>query len=425
MRFFAVVFFTMLAAVAGAASAQAPVCGQLYTVVRGDTLQKIVDAVYGPDKKYRILHRANLDTVGRDPGQLEVGTVLRIPCLDQNDEPLPFPADLVPARPTEIGGDPTAAVEPEVDATAPLTPAPETLPEDAPESPAPIVEESSPEQTAAPEVEAAPETGPTPPADAPTPAPAELTRPLRILAASGWAPFLDEGLEKGGMLAEILSAALSRVLKPEDFRIDFINDRTAHLRPLLADHVYDLSIAWFRPDCEAPETLSDENAALCDDLAWSDPLFEQVVGFYMRADDRTPKTHADLVGRRICRAEGFSTHMLDAAGVGPAAARLVRPARTETCFAMLLNGEIDVVIAETPVAGRALAKFSAFGEVRELPHLASAETLHAVTAADNPLKDAQLARVNEGLRLIRKDGTWSDIVQRALIAHARATASAR
>lgn len=406
MRFTAVVFLASLAA-AGAANAQTPVCGQTYTVARGDTLQKIVDVVYGPDKKYRILHEANRDVVGWDPSQLEVGMILRIPCLDEAGEPLPFPDLPAAAAPFETT-DPTPASE--ESAAAPIQPAPETATPEAPED-APVAEppEEAAEETAEP---AAPESPP-------------LDRPLRIVAATGWAPFLDEGLEGGGMLAEILTAALSRTMEPNDFRIDFINDRTAHIRPLLADRAYDLSIAWFHPNCDETEKLSEESAMRCETLAWSDPLFEQVVGFYMRAEEKTPQSHADLIGRRICRAQGFSTHMLDAAGIGPAAARLVRPAKTETCFAMLLNGEIDVVIAETPVAGRALAKFSAYGDVRELPHLASAETLHAVAAADNPLKDAQLARVNEGLRLIRGDGAWSDIVQRALIAHARATASAR
>ena len=44
-----------------------------------------------------------------------------------------------------------------------------------------------------------------------------------------------------------------------DYKIDFINDWGAHLRPLISDHAYDFSLVWFRPNCDVIDRLGDDS----------------------------------------------------------------------------------------------------------------------------------------------------------------------
>lgn len=366
---------------AGGAAAQDLICGGEYTIKRGDTLQKVVNRVYGPEHSYVLLHRANRDIVGRDPSLIEIGATIRIPCLEGLVE-------------TSADGAPE-----ETQTAAAQAPATETT-KRGPTAPAP---------------EAAEPAAPTP---APTAAPTSAA-PLRIVTASGWAPYLDEDQAEGGMLAALLRAALARAAPASDYRIDFINDRGALLRPLIADGAYDVSLAWIRPDCETRGAHGPEPTFRCDELAWSDPLFELIIGFYTRADAPAPSAHRDLIGKSVCRPAGASAAVLEARGLFEPDIRLVAPESADDCFNMLLAGEVDAVVVATSTADDAIAALGAAGAVAEQPQLAAAAALRAVTSIHNPRKDDQLNAINEGLRLIREDGTWFEIVQRHLIAHAR------
>lgn len=252
--------------------------------------------------------------------------------------------------------------------------------------------------------------------------PPPTPRALRIVTATDWAPYHDQAREGGGMLVEVLNTALRRVMEPEEYRIDFINDWNAHLQPLLADLAYDFAFSWFRPNCDVVDRLAEGSQFRCRNLEWSDPLFEQVVGYYTRAGEPSPATHRELFGRTLCRPRGYSNFMLEEHELVEPNIRFVDPPSPKDCFRMLVAGEADVVVIATTVADDALAGLGAASSVAEQPQLAAVATLHAVTSVNNPRKAAQLALINDGLRQIREDGTWFEIVQRHLIAHARATA---
>ncbi len=50
-----------------------------YTVASGDTLSQIAIKVYGSNKYWKVIHEANKDVIGSDPGSLKVGLTLKIP----------------------------------------------------------------------------------------------------------------------------------------------------------------------------------------------------------------------------------------------------------------------------------------------------------------------------------------------------------
>lgn len=54
---------------------------EMYRVKRGDTMREIAQAAYGNDD-FQGIYTANADRIGRNPNVIEVGIVLKMPCLD-------------------------------------------------------------------------------------------------------------------------------------------------------------------------------------------------------------------------------------------------------------------------------------------------------------------------------------------------------
>ena len=255
--------------------------------------------------------------------------------------------------------------------------------------------------------------------------PAPEVRKIRIVTGTDWAPFTDESQEQGGMLNEIVNVALTRAESKPDFKIDFINDWGAHLRPLISDHAYDLSIAWFRPNCDVVERLGDGSKFRCNNLDWSEPLFEQIIGYYVLAGAEVPKAPSDMFGKTICRPSGYAIFMLEERELVPPNVELLRPNTTEELFQLLLDGKCSVAIIASEVGDGAIAKLGATDKIVAVTDLAQVATLHAVISKTHPRGKEILATLNDGLSKIKADATWFQIVQRHMVEHRKKSAGKR
>ena len=399
---------------AGPASAQEIACGGTYTVARGDTLQNITRRVYGPELSYNFIYRNNRDVVGPNPSLIEVGMVLQLPCREGQTPAAAAPATEateIETAPPETAAAGEATSEEAAEAAAPAASAPAG---------------TTPIESAAVETDAATETAP---ASAAATGVAGLSARgddiIKVVTATDYAPFHGEDLENGGMITEIADVALSRSLEKSRYRIDFINDWGAHIDPLILEGAYDLGISWFRPNCDLADKLSADAQFRCEKLAWSDPLFEQIIGYYVRSNDpKKPETHADLLGRSVCRPAGYSRFMMEEFDLVEPNITVVTPLGPTECFQMLAEGATDAVVIATTVADDTIAAQGLGAIVEEIPQLAYVASLHAVTSIDNPKKDVELGIINKGVQEIRESGKWFEIVQRHLVEHARKTAAA-
>ncbi|MEM8658815.1 MAG: transporter substrate-binding domain-containing protein [Pseudomonadota bacterium] len=240
---------------------------------------------------------------------------------------------------------------------------------------------------------------------------------IRFVTATNWAPFTDEDQAQGGMVPEIVNVAMSKVVEPDGYKIDFVNDWGSHLQPLLSDVAYDFSLAWFRPDCDQIDKLSEDSKFRCNNLDWSEPVYEQVVGYYTTTEFPTPLQHSDLFGSRLCRPAGYATFMLEERDLVEPTITLIRGASPEECFAGLANGEFDVVVLAVDVAEGQIAEQELGEMVVQHEVLGSVSTLHAVTSKNNPNGEAQLAILNEGINQLKDSGEWFTIVRRHLAEH--------
>lgn len=237
-------------------------------------------------------------------------------------------------------------------------------------------------------------------------------RPVRILTASGWAPFLDEEQEQGGMLTEIVNLAMENSDGKPAYKIDFINDDGAHLNPLLVDHAYDLSIGWSRPDCDDAASLKDESLFRCNNLIYSDPIFEDVDGFYNLTTAPALTTYEELRGKSICRPEGYSISSLEKEGMAEPAVTIVRADTVNDCVAMVVEGKAEVALVSATAVDPYISSLPDPNILRLNEALNDVDILYTVTAKTNPRAEEIISEVNSGLRNIKDSGVWFETVRR-------------
>lgn len=238
------------------------------------------------------------------------------------------------------------------------------------------------------------------------------TAPIRVLTASGWRPFLDEGNPQGGLLTEIIELALVNADDGADYEIDFINDFGAHLDPLLTKQFYDVSIGQIQPACENAAELGTESEFLCSNFEFSDPMYEEIFGYYSTASDPEYTDHQELLGKTICRATDYTLVPLEAVDLAEPAIEIVRAPDAASCIDFVLAGDADVALVAIEVADARINQLDAENEVQLHDDLSYIDFFHATVAKDNARSEEILAVLNSGLRNIKASGLWFQTVRR-------------
>lgn len=247
--------------------------------------------------------------------------------------------------------------------------------------------------------------------------PAPTIDMIRIVAGGNWAPFLSEEQAQGGMLTEIVNVALESADSSPEYRIDFINDWGAHLTPLISDHRYDFSLAWFRPNCDIIDKLGDGSKFRCNNLSWSEPLFEQVLGYYTKVSDPVVEEYKELLGKTICRPAGYSTFMLEEHDLIEPNVTMVYADSPQACFNGLADGDIDAVALAVDTAEGVISELGLTGRVANNTSLDQVLTVHAVISNTNPNAETYLNVLDKSLLKMKSTGQWFNIVRRHLSEH--------
>ena len=96
---------------------------------------------------------------------------------------------------------------------------------------------------------------------------------------------------------------------------------------------------------------------------------------------------------------------------------LVRAGTVAECFQGLDNGTFDAVVIASDTGNGAVTELGAGGRIRSNDSLGQVSTMHAVISYNHPMADQYLATLNSGLRKIKNNGEWFNIVQRHLAAY--------
>ncbi|WP_234417138.1 LysM peptidoglycan-binding domain-containing protein [Loktanella sp. Alg231-35] len=250
----------------------------------------------------------------------------------------------------------------------------------------------------------------------PAPTTAEPNRSLRIVTASGYAPFTDEGLPGGGLITQMVDRSMELGNADQDYSLIFINDWGSHLETLLPTGAVDMVFPWFKPDCDKVENLSPGSAYRCTDFNHSAPFYEALVGYYTLKGSayENVTTYAELQGARLCRPEAWFSFDLEAEGLVPPNVSLARPVPQDGCWQLLLDGEIDVITLDALPAEEDARELGLEDQIAKIEPLTSAQTLHVFVSKDNQFANDALPIINAGLEELRLSGEWFNIVREGI-----------
>jgi polar amino acid transport system substrate-binding protein len=184
--------------------------------------------------------------------------------------------------------------------------------------------------------------------------------------------------------------------------------------PRLRAKEFDMGFPWFRPNCEVAGNTDER----CANFHFSDPLVDLVILLFARADAGfTFEQDADLVGRTLCRPEGYFTHDLDRPDrqwLSKGLITLRQPATPDDCFDLLIKGEVDAVALNEFLGVTKMFELGLTNEVVPLQRPLSVEGLHVIISKTHWRGTTHLYRFNAGLAKLKQSDRYNEIVSRHL-----------
>jgi len=247
----------------------------------------------------------------------------------------------------------------------------------------------------------------------PAPTTSEPNRPLRIVTATGYAPFTDEDAPNGGLITEMVNRSMELGNPDQEYSLMFINDWGSHLDTLLPTGAVDMVFPWFKPDCDRVENLSPASAYRCTEFNHSEPFYEALVGYFTLTGSQYANvtTYEELKGATLCRPEAWFTFDLEAQELMPPNVELKTTVPQNGCWELLLDGEVDVVTLDILPAEEDYRNLGLDGQIAKIDPLTSAVTMHVFVSKNNQFANDALPIINAGLEELRLSGEWFTIVR--------------
>ncbi|MEM8653586.1 MAG: transporter substrate-binding domain-containing protein [Pseudomonadota bacterium] len=247
----------------------------------------------------------------------------------------------------------------------------------------------------------------------PKPLQQEAEAEIKLVTASNYAPFTDLDWPGQGMLTELVNAAFEATPNPLTYSIEWENDWSRHLFPMLDSKAFDMGFPWFKPDCDG-----NPSHERCANFHFSDPLVDLVILLFARSDDPLVfEADSDLHGKTLCRPAGYFTHDLDRADrrwLTDGLVTLKQPPTPDDCFAMLIAGEVDAVALNEFLGVQKMFEMGLTEQVAPLSRPVSVEGLHVLISKTHWRGTAHLYRFNAGLAKLKQSDRYNEIVSRHL-----------
>lgn len=247
---------------------------------------------------------------------------------------------------------------------------------------------------------------------------AELGPPVEILVNDRADFFMSKSLPRFGLLYQMAQAAFLASDMKSNPRFLFIKDPISHTTALLRHRVFQLGVAWARPNCNFPE-LWEAAGGVCD-YHFSRPIYSVAIALYGRRDAASdPETVYDLRGAKICRRAGEETYDFVENDLKPGENfELVTASSPTDCLQMLRDGAVDYVMMDRFEAEIAANRRDFREHVKLLPRVIAVRTLHLVSTplpdgSRHPLLDA----FDQGLERLRANGLEDEIIAWHLARH--------
>jgi polar amino acid transport system substrate-binding protein len=335
----------------------AQTCESEYIIKQGETLADISARAYGTPLQWTLIFNANQDRMGANASMLVPGLSIRLPCLGGQ----------LPAQKTETI----------------------TLPS------------SSSAPPSGSEIEVS-----------------SVVRRLEFLTADGYPPFTDRSLPNGGIMTHLVTASMDLIKEKAGgsfgYNVSWVNDRAAHLNPLLSTLAFDVGFPWLKPDCDKPADLPQDAKYRCQKFFFSDPIYEVFTVLFVKSNSTIAFAKDDeIIGKTLCQPAGYSTYELDKGGrnwMRDNKVLLLRPQTFEECFRLLDGGNVTAVVTSDLAGKAAIAALGLRNRVRPLQRPLAIGTFHLIVPKTHPNASTVLYYVNSALAKLRDSGEYDKII---------------
>mgnify|MGYP006277399649 CR=1 FL=1 len=214
------------------------------------------------------------------------------------------------------------------------------------------------------------------------------------VAADPWPPFVNEDHEEGGVALAIIREALSR----KGYQVELNIMPWARAEDGVRSGDYDI----------LPGTWYTESRA--EELRYSEPYATNEVKFIKRADDDFEYNGMDSLSGKtvgVIRDYGYGDKFSSADNFSREAAPDLM-----TNIRKLVNGRVDLAIEDELVARFLIneADPSLLDQIEFVDPPYSSNDLHLTSGHANPRSEAIVEAFNEGLKAMKKDGTFDAIM---------------
>ena len=236
---------------------------------------------------------------------------------------------------------------------------------------------------------------------------------MTLLTGGNYTPFTDQNWPGNGLVTELVNAALEMTPAPVPYAIAWEDDWSQHLFPLLDNKSYDMGFPWLRPDCAS--TPQNER---CLNFHFSEPLMDLPIMLFTRAEDgMTYESDEDVLGKTLCRPQGYFTHDLDRADrrwLTDAKITLLQAESPEACFEAVMDGRADAATFNVFLGASKIVRMGLRGQIVPIDLPLSREKLHVVISKKHWRGTTHLYRINAGLQALHASGRYNEIVSKHL-----------
>jgi polar amino acid transport system substrate-binding protein len=195
-------------------------------------------------------------------------------------------------------------------------------------------------------------------------------------------------------------------------------DRMDQIRAVVSKDAMRLAAPWETPDCDTPQNLSSEHAAICDGALVSEPLFQVPVVFFTKTgSDFEFKDDESVFGKVLCLHSGRDLTDLNRDGRNWAAEEKVtlkRPATLIDCLSMVERGEADALVGSEAESRFAIGRLGLSESFRMAERPLSTRGIHIILTKNRPGAEELLQKLNEAIAELKKSGDYSAIIARHL-----------
>lgn len=223
---------------------------------------------------------------------------------------------------------------------------------------------------------------------------------LRLVTGDDYAPFTGKVLPAGGMLTQIVEAALAHA--NIDSTLDWQPWKRGYLKTMRGE--YDATFPYVQREEREQEYL------------FSTPLLVVDEYIYSRADDPIEiLDEQGMQGRSICIPLGWQPTPLVQDLIDRGVLRRHSPIGIKECARLVLLGRDDFFIADRLIGETALQLSGArVGQIRRSDELVCISTLHLIVPRNHPRGATIIKQFNLGLAALQADGGYQRLIERYL-----------